>query len=115
MDQGLGFLDLDRPDILLGDIALAADFRQQPFGIGIALAPDIDAEPDALKLCASRRGEIAPARRTGRVIARGTFAPRLLFARGPLRTGTMPIIRAMLARLARANAVTDAVREAAAG
>src|SRR4051812_9438054 len=49
LEQGFHLEHPDRADILLGDFALAADFRQQPFGIGIALAPDIQAKPDAVR------------------------------------------------------------------
>jgi hypothetical protein len=40
-------VDPDRADVFLGDLTLAADFRQQPFGVGFALAPDRNLEPHA--------------------------------------------------------------------
>ena len=45
LKQGFHFEHTDRADFLFCDLTLAADFRQQPFGIGIAFAPDIQAEP----------------------------------------------------------------------
>src|SRR5690349_866820 len=49
LEQGFHLEHADGADILLGDLTLAADFRQQPFGIGIALTPDIEPEPDAIR------------------------------------------------------------------
>ena len=50
LKQGFGVIDADGADIGLGDIALAADFRQQPFGIGVAFPAHIQQEPGAIGL-----------------------------------------------------------------
>ncbi len=65
----------DRADLLLGDAADAADQRDQPFGIGVAVAADVQTEPaDFVRLQA-----VARPRRGGVVVAarRITFAARL--------------------------------------
>ncbi len=57
-DLELGFVreDADRADLGFGDVTEAADQRQDPFRIGIALAADIETEPRAI---AFRCGEAA--------------------------------------------------------
>ena len=94
LDQRLGVLDPDGPDFLLGDFALATDFRQQPFGVGIALAPHIHPEPDAVSHVIARRA----------FLPRGTFAPvvlTLMFTAGSvLRTLLTIRLRPTLALMA---------------
>ena len=59
---GLVRRDADRADLVLGDMAAAADQRQDPARIGILAAADIHAEPDdvleagAVALLLARRG-----------------------------------------------------------
>ena len=83
LEQGFHLEHPDGADILLGDFALAADFRQQPFGIGIALAPDIQPEPDAI-------GHARPVRR--RVHASAHAGARCLVRTRPLLA--RPVVRA---------------------
>src|SRR6185437_2343582 len=84
LEQGFHFKHADGANILLGDFALAADFRQQPFGIGVALAPDIEPEPDAVRHL-TRSGAALVRRRMlafiGPVRTRPLLARRMFFAR----------------------------------
>ena len=47
LERGLLVEDADDADVLAGHVAAPADQRQQPFGIGIVAAPDIQPEPGA--------------------------------------------------------------------
>jgi hypothetical protein len=51
--------DPDRADLVLGDVAAAADEGDQPFRIGVGLAPDPQAEPDGRLRGAARRMKAA--------------------------------------------------------
>src|SRR3569833_669627 len=88
LEQGFHLEYADGADILLGDLALAADFRQQPFGIGIALTPDIEPEPDAIRHLA----------RCGAALMRR----RMLAFAGPVRPFPLLARRMFATRLARA-------------
>ena len=43
-------VDLDRSDLGLGDATSLANQRHQPARIGVALAPDVEPEPDHLAI-----------------------------------------------------------------
>ena len=49
LEAGIAVVDLDGADLGLGNVAGAADQRQQPAGIGVALTADVEAEPDHIR------------------------------------------------------------------
>src|SRR5690606_23767692 len=75
LEAGLFREGADRADLLLGHAADAADQRDQPFGVGVAVAADVQAEPGHLV----RLQAVARPGRGGVVVAarRIAFAARL--------------------------------------
>ncbi len=45
LELGVAVEDPDRADVLLGDVAQAADQRDQPLGVGVVAAAGVEAEP----------------------------------------------------------------------
>ncbi len=50
LEAGFAVIDANGADISLGHITLTADFRQQPFRVGVALAAYIQKKPRAIGL-----------------------------------------------------------------
>src|SRR6476469_3098481 len=55
LEARIAVIDLDRANLGLGDVAGAADQRQQPARLGVAVTPDIEAEPNHFARVLPRR------------------------------------------------------------
>ena len=114
LEPGLAVGDADRADLLLGDVAAAADQRDQPARVGVAGAADVHPEPDHVAVARAARALPSRSRAGGgsgacldQLLRLGQLGPvaadqgggdRLGVAPGEQRPGGCELVRRQLGR-----------------